>query len=67
MGQELTEAEEKMRADLARDAMGRELGAWKQFKGFELLQQGCNSQSVTKSRRALTLDMVDGKKDPKAR
>ena len=51
-----------MHADLVRGAKERELGAWKQFKVFSLVQMGAQIKDVVDTRWVLTWKEVEGKK-----
>ena len=52
--QELTEVEERVRAELARKAKGRELEAWGQVKISSPVESGTQSEEMVDTRWALT-------------
>ena len=67
LGQELTEAEERAHAHLARKAQARELEAWGQFKVFSPVKMGAQSEEIVDTLWAPTCRGMDGMKTAKAR
>ena len=67
LGQELTEAEERVRADLAQKAKVRELEAWGQYKVSPPGEMGAQSKDLADTLWVLTWKEVDGVKKVKAR
>ena len=67
LGQESTEAEGRVRADLARKARRRELEKWEPFKAFSLVRMGARSKEMADTRWAVTWKKVDGVKTAEAR
>ena len=66
-GQELTEAEERVRADLAQRAKERELEAWGRFKGLPPAKMGAKSKEMADTRWVLAWKEVGGAKTVAAR
>ena len=67
LGQELSQEEDEMRADLAREGKRRELEAWGEFDAFSPLSACKVQKQLVDTRWALTWKMVEGRECVKAR
>ena len=59
-GQESSEEEERLHADLARKADERKLDEWDQFEVFSPVKMGAQAEDVVNTRWALTWKVVGG-------
>ena len=59
-GQESSQGEERLHADLVRKANERKLDEWEQFKVFSPVKMGAQAEDVVNTRWALTWKVVGG-------